>query len=514
MLQAVTSGAQPVTKVAAGGEHSLFLKSDGSLWAMGGNDEGQLGDGTYNNTNRSEQIVATNVTAIAGGYDHSLFLKSDGSLWAVGYNQYGQLGDGTFNSTNLPEQVVASNVTTIAAGGYFSLFLKSDGSLWAMGYNYDGELGDGTTDSGNYYTNLPEQIVASGVTAIAGGGFHSLLLKSDDSLWAMGDNEYGQLGDGTYNIINLPERIAASNVTAIAAGGDHSLFLKSDGSLWAMGDNEYGQLGDGTYNQTNQPEQIVSSNVTAIAAGGDHNLFLKSDGSLWAMGDNEYGQLGDGTYNTTNQPEQIVASNVTAIAAGSDHSLFLKSDGSLWAMGYNQFGVLGDGTYNYSTNLPEQIVAGSPGYNQISIQLLSGGSVRLSFVGIAGANYALDRSFSLMPANWVPQMTNSAGSGGVLVFTNTPDPTTNNFWRIRSVPYVAGPPGYNQISIQLLSDGSVRLSFVGIAGANYALDRSFSLMPANWVPQMTNSAGSGGVLVFTNSPDPTVNNFWRIRSVP
>jgi alpha-tubulin suppressor-like RCC1 family protein len=201
-----------------------------------------------------------------------------------------------------------------------------------------------------------------------------------------------------------------------------------------MGDNEYGQLGDGTHNSTNQPEQIVSSNVTAIAAGGGHSLLLKSDGSLWAMGDNEYGQLGDGTHNSTNQPEQIVSSNVTAIAAGGDHSLFLKSDGSLWAMGYNQFGVLGDGTYNYSTNLPELIVAGSPGYNQISIQLLSGGSVRLSFVGIAGANYALDRSFSLMPANWVPQMTNPAGLGGVLGFTNTPDPTTNNFWRIRSVP--------------------------------------------------------------------------------
>jgi alpha-tubulin suppressor-like RCC1 family protein len=279
----------------------------------------------------------------------------------------------------------AQPVTKIAAGYGHSLFLKSDGSLWAMGNNYFGQLGDGTTDSGNYYTNLPEQIVASGVTAIAAGGFHSLLLKSDDSLWAMGDNEYGQLGDGTYNITNLPERIVASNVTAIAAGEYHSLLLKSDGSLWAMGDNEYGQLGDGTHNSTNQPEQIVSSNVTAIAAGGDHSLFLKSDGSLWAMG-------------------------------------------------YNQFGVLGDGTYNYSTNLPELIVAGSPGYNQISIQLLSGGSVRLSFVGIAGANYALDRSFSLMPANWVPQMTNPAGLGGVLGFTNTPDPTTNNFWRIRSVP--------------------------------------------------------------------------------
>ena len=75
-----------------------------------------------------------------------------------------------------------------------------------------------------------------------------------------------------------------------------------------------------------------------------------------------------------------------------------------------------------------------PGYNQISIQLLSGGNVRLSYVGIAGTNYALDRSFSLAPANWVPQVTNPADAGGVLVFTDTPDPTTNNFWRIRSVP--------------------------------------------------------------------------------
>jgi alpha-tubulin suppressor-like RCC1 family protein len=278
------------------------------------------------------------------------------------------------------------------------------------------------------------------VTKVAAGGYHSLFLKSDGSLWTMGDNDDGELGDGTYNQANLPEQIVASNITAIAAGVFHSLFLKSDGSLWTMGDNSYGELGDGTtdndnYN-TNLPEQIVASNVTAIAAGVFHSLFLKSDGSLWVMGNNGYGQLGDGTYNTTNLPEQIVASNVTAIAAGRYHSLFLKSDGSLWAMGYNASGQLGDGTYN-QINLPEQIVAGSsvpPGYNQISGQLLGTGDMQLSFVGIAGANYALDRSFSLAPPNWVPQLTNATDAGGVLVFTNTPDPTTNNFWRIRSVP--------------------------------------------------------------------------------
>jgi alpha-tubulin suppressor-like RCC1 family protein len=455
MLQAVSSGAQPVTSVATGYQHSLFLKSDGSLWAMGcnanlaGSGGGQLGDGTYNNTNRPEQIVVSNVTAIAAGDYHSLFLKSDGSLWAMGWNQYGQLGDGTtgsfpYYSTNRPEQIVTSNVTAIAGGYLHSLFLKSDGSLWAMGYNDDGQLGDGTCNQ----TNRPEQIVASNVMAVAAGAAHSLFLKSDGSLWAMGLNSYGQLGDGTYNNTNQPEQIVAGNVTAIAAGYGHSLFLKSDGSLWAMGYNDDGQLGDGTYNNTNLPEQIVASNVTAVAAGDYHSLFLKSDDSLWAMGFNYYGQLGDGTYGTspfpssgTNLPEQIVASNVTTVAGGGWHSLFLKNDGSLWAMGDNLCGQLGDGvSYNsiffhihpnmIGTNLPEQIVAGP----QISIQLLSGGDVCLSYVGMAGTNYALDCTFNLSPANWVPQVTNPAGAGGVLVFTNTPNPGTNNFWRIRSVP--------------------------------------------------------------------------------
>ncbi len=441
MLQAATSGAQPVTQIATGstGEHSLFLKSDGSLWGMGYNYDGQLGDGTSNTdfpygTNQPQLIIASNVTAIAGGYGHSLFLKSDGSLWAMGDNDFGQLGDGTFNSgTNFPEQVVASNVIAIAGGYFHSLFLKSDGSLWAMGDNRRGQLGDGTY---NLITNQPEQIVASNVTAIAAGDWHSLFLKNDGSLWAMGFDLFGELGDGTYNGTNRPEQIVASGVTAIAGGEEFSLLLKTNGSLWAMGANNVGQLGDGTYSGiltgVNKPEQIVASGVAAIAAGGGHSLFLKNDNSLWAMGNNYYGQLGDGSYNSTNQPEQIVTSGVTAITAGYGHSLFLKSDGSLWAMGDNFNGELGDGTLN-NTNRPEQIVVNAS-YNQISDKLLGCTNMQLSFVGIAGVNYALDRSSSLSPPNWIPQATNPAGSFGALVFTNPPDATTNNFWRIRSVP--------------------------------------------------------------------------------
>ena len=197
LLQAATSGAQLiVTNIAAGDDHSLFLKSDGSLWVMGRNDSGGLGDGTYggNNypfaTNRLEQIVASGVTAIAGGLYHSLFIES-GNLWAMGDNQAGELGDGTQNSTNRPELIVPSGVTAIAAGYFHSLFLQS-GRLSGMGDNTYGELGNGIYS--NNVAKVPVLIVASGVTAIAAGDGHSLFLKNDGSLWALGNNNNGQVG--------------------------------------------------------------------------------------------------------------------------------------------------------------------------------------------------------------------------------------------------------------------------------------------------------------------------------
>jgi alpha-tubulin suppressor-like RCC1 family protein len=451
-LQVLTIGAQTVTKVAAGFDHSVFLKSDGSLWTMGYDYYGALGDGNYftsspYGTNQPEEIVTNGVTAIAAG-DETIFLKSDGSLWGMGYDGYGELGASVSMKTNRPVQI-ATNVIAIDAGwGDETLFLKSDGSLWAMGNDQNGELGDGRyITSSPYGTNQPEEIVTNGVTAISAGFDHSLFLKSDGSLWGMGSDGYGQLGDGNPGNLtetNRPVEILTNGVTAIAAGEFFSLFLKSDGSLWGMGYNFSGQLGDGNNSNTNRPVEIVTNGVTAIATGYEHSLFLKSDGSLWGMGFNEYGGLGDGIFNTntpfgTNQPQQIVPGGVTVMSAGGFHSLFVKNDGSLWGMGSDQYGQLGDGNYTtnapYGINQPKQIVAGvPPGYNQISAQLLSSGNVGLSYVGMAGTNYALDRSFSLKPVNWAPQMTNPAGAGGILKFTNAPNPATNNFWRIRSVP--------------------------------------------------------------------------------
>ena len=304
------------------------------LLAWGDNYYGQLGDGTKIDKQLPE-AVASGVIAAAAGADHSLFVKADGSLWAVGFNGDGELGDGTTATLTQPESI-ATNVVAVAAGAWHSLFLKRDGTLWGMGANYNGQLGDGTQNQ-----RVNPVTIASNVVALAAGWYHSLYLKTDGTLWGMGSNCSGQLGNGTTLEQDLAVSVA-SNVVALAAGSWHSLYLKIDGTLWGMGANSYGQLGDG--NNTGAYLAVsVASNVVALAAGSVHSLFLTKDETLWAMGDNGSGQLGNGTNTAAYLPESVV-SNVVAVTAGMYDSLCLKSDGTLWAMGANSVGQLGDGT--------------------------------------------------------------------------------------------------------------------------------------------------------------------------
>ena len=342
------------TRMAAGVGHTLFLKSDGSLWGTGRNLEGQLGDGTFNSPDIPEEVIPGNVTSVAAGDYHSLYLKADGSVWAMGYDLYGQLGDGGTTPEQHPEEIISNNVITIAAGGNHSLFIKSDGSLWGVGRNLEGQLGDGT------YNNapLPEEIVSNNVVAVAAGGYHTVFLKSDGSLWTMGLNQYGALGDGTGATANHPEEIVSNSVIAIAAGYYQSFFLKSDGTLWGMGRNWEGELGDGTYNQSVlAPEQIMPGNVAQVIAGGYHTLVIKGDGSLWATGFNGNGQLGTGNQNNLNVFTEIVPNNVIGGAGGNSHSLFLKSDGTASAMGWNNYGQLGIGNTT-DTSTPTPVMTG------------------------------------------------------------------------------------------------------------------------------------------------------------
>jgi alpha-tubulin suppressor-like RCC1 family protein len=288
----VMPSGSDVVQVVAGGYHALALKADGSVWATGHNEQGQMGDGTMTNKKTWTCVLAagTDIIQVAAGTFYSLALKSDGSVWATGHNEQGQLGDGTTTGHSNWKSVIPARVVQVAASFGHSLALKSDGSLWATGQNEWGQLGNGKTTKKSTWIS----VMSSGVTQVAVGEYHSLALKSDGAVWAVGNNQAGQIGDWTTMNKSTWTSVIPSGVTQVAAGRWHSLALKSDGSVWATGDNEDGQLGDGTITHSNDWKSVMAagSGVIRLAAGAYHSLALKSDGTLWKTGTNKFGQLG------------------------------------------------------------------------------------------------------------------------------------------------------------------------------------------------------------------------------
>ena len=246
----IESGAR-WTAIATGNYFTVAVKSDGTLWLWSAAWAGQLG-------------TDTNWTAVSAGYYHALALKSDGSLWTWG------------NNNNTPTRIgTDTDWTAVSAEGFHFVALKSNGTLWTWGGNHRGQLGDGT----NIDRNTPTRIGDSDWKAVSAGALHTAALKSDGSLWTWGDNEYSQLGDGTViTNRNFPTRIGTDTDWAeIAGGGTHTLALKSDGSLWTWGYNNFGQLGDGTDTRKNTPTRIgTDTDWTAISSGAGHSLALKS----------------------------------------------------------------------------------------------------------------------------------------------------------------------------------------------------------------------------------------------
>ena len=423
-MPAESLGGTTTMQTATGNAHTLVLESDGSLFAWGWNNYGQLGDGT--NTDRWTPVqigTDNNWVSIAAGYLHTAAIKSDGTLWAWGGNYYGQLGDGTNTDRWIPVQIgTDNNWVSIAAGGYHTIALKSDGTLWAWGWNNFGQLGNGThTDRW-----APKQIGAdTRWVFISAGVSHTVALKSDGTLWAWGNNAVGQLGDGTNTERWTPVQIGTdNNWVSIAAGYAHTIALKSDGTLWAWGLNNYGQLGDGTNTDRWTPVQIGIDNWVSIDAGDYYTVTLKSDGTLWAWGLNNYGQLGDGTNADSNV--QLNVNNPPSARAGGPYSgtegqtIILDGSGSVDLDGNivnYEWDTDNDGTYDYSSTSPARDYANAlEGTYTIRLRVTdNGGLTAITTTTVTVANNSPAAGFTVYPASGDAPLTinfTNSSSGG------------------------------------------------------------------------------------------------------
>lgn len=356
--------AQCWLEVAAGYHHAIGIKTDGTLWAWGRNDYGQLGDGTNIHKTVATQIgTDTDWKLIAAGNNHSLAIKNNGTLWAWGRNNFGQLGDGSIVDKNAP--FLVNNDTdwkTIASNVETSIALKEDGTFWGWGKNNANQLGDS-----NYLPiYLPTQIgTDANWNTVASGGGNTLTLKDDNTFWGLGAGAEGIFGNGNGDIgLNytiptqtLPdtdwEKISTSDLVTLA--------IKSDGSLWAWGKNDDGNVGNGTFINGDSswiPNHIgTANNWTSVCTRRKLSMAVNSNGELFCWGWNFYGQLGDGTTISRNVPTAVgIGTNWKSVAIGLYFTVGLTSNGSLWAWGFNDYGQLGDGTFTNKTT-PTQIGA-------------------------------------------------------------------------------------------------------------------------------------------------------------
>lgn len=340
------TNAQCFKKVTTGNLHALAIKTNGTLWAWGINNNGQLGIGTNIGTQTPMQVGAdSNWTNVSVGSNHTVALKNNGTLWVWGRNDKGQLGDGTNIDKSSPVQIgTANNWKNISAGNSYTIAIKTDGTLWAWGKNDMGQLGDGT----NTDKNTPAQIgIANNWSTVSASesGAKNLAIKTDGTLWTWG---YVYDGNGNIGLRVIPTQIGNSNDWASVDYSSNPKALKTDGTLWIWGDNGWGQIGaSGAPMYVYYPMPVGNGlNYThwiSVSDGNYHSVAIKPNGTLWACGSNSYGQLGDGT--TIDKKYTYVQigtdSNWATISSKNSQNLAIKIDGSLWGWGWGYGGALG-----------------------------------------------------------------------------------------------------------------------------------------------------------------------------
>ena len=352
--------------------HVIAIKTNGTLWAWGRNQYGQLGLGFSENSTISViQLMGSSSdwSKVAVGEAFTASVKSSGQLWAWGSNSFGQLGDNTAVIKSSPVQIGSStDWSLITCTRYSAHAIKTTGTLWSWGRNNNGQLGLGNTTN----RSSPVQVgTATDWSFISGGREHVHAIKTTGALWAWGANSFlsnpqnrgaGRLGVGDYTNRSSPVQIGTdTNWSKVSSGSFHGLAIKTTGTLWSWGTNHYGQIGIGTISDfvRSSPVQIGSDSDWSLFDVGPSDgivnsartmsILIKSNGTIWASGTNTVGQLGLGDKIRRSSPVQIgTDSNWSKVSVGQSSTyanrnfcVAIKTTGTMWSWGSNTQGALG-----------------------------------------------------------------------------------------------------------------------------------------------------------------------------
>ncbi len=324
------------------GKNLAVIKSNKTLWGVGRGTGGGFGQVTSSGLNYSSPVQMTGgstgwAQVSVGAEKSTIAVKSDGTLWAWGNNQSGQLANGVASHVahSSPTQIPGTTwgTSSDAFGGkkYGIHIIKTDGTLWSWGENGTGIIGNNTSD--NKYSSPVQIPGTTWAKTNRGGDSFTGAIKTDGTLWMWGSNGKGQIGNNTNNPggwgshgYSSPVQIPGTNWRSLTAVYQTALATKTDGTLWAWGSNAYGQLGDNSHTQRSSPVQVGSGTdwTDKHSMAQDRSYVIKTDGTLWSWGRNYAGQLG---YNNTTQyssPVQIPGTNwidVWGASATSTHAL-------------------------------------------------------------------------------------------------------------------------------------------------------------------------------------------------
>lgn len=332
--------------------HSLGVRANGTLWAWGSGVDGlygtsALGDGTSSVRSSPVSVLGgfTDWVSASAGHMYSMGLRADGTIWRWGKST--GTGIASTSPALLPGGFTDwTSISTGLAGtstqsGVHNLGIRANGTLWAWGKNGtgffpipDGRLGNNDgSDQGS-----PVSVVGGFTNWISAsaGGFHSLALRSDGTLWAWGEGSLGQLGDNSTVKKSSPVSVVGgfTNWIQISAGAFHNLAIRSDGTMWAWGYNATGQLGDSTTASKSSPVSVVGgfTDWASSSAGVNRSLGIRTGGTLWAWGSNSYGQLGSGNTTSRSSPVLVVGGFtdwVTIASGGNDHMIGIRGSNSV-----------------------------------------------------------------------------------------------------------------------------------------------------------------------------------------